>query len=397
MNIHEYQAKALLHQFGVPISRGVAVLKASDSDAAAKQLPGPIWVVKSQIHAGGRGKGKFKEASAGDKGGVRIAKSVAEVNEFAKQMLGATLVTIQTGAQGKQVNRLYIEEGSDIDKEFYLSILVDRETSKVSFVVSTEGGVNIEEVAHKTPEKIVTFSVDPATGIMGHHGRTVAKALKLTGDLAKKAEKLVTQLYSAFVAKDMAMLEVNPLVVTKQGDLRVLDAKVSFDNNALFRHPDIMELRDTTEEDEKEIQASKYDLAYVALDGNIGCMVNGAGLAMATMDIIKLYGKEPANFCDVGGGAGKEKVAAAFKIITADPKVEGILVNIFGGIMKCDVIAEGVVAAVQEVGLKVPLVVRLEGTNVELGKKILNESGLAITAADDLDDAAKKIVAAVKG
>jgi succinyl-CoA synthetase beta subunit len=397
MNIHEYQAKALLHQFGVPISRGVPVLKAADADAAAKQLPGPIWVVKSQIHAGGRGKGKFKEASAGDKGGVRIAKSVAEVDEFAKQMLGATLVTVQTGPHGKQVNRLYIEEGSDIEKEFYLSILVNRETSEVSFVVSTEGGVNIEEVAHATPEKIVSFSVDPATGIMPHHGRTVANALKLTGDLAKQAEKLTGQLYAAFVAKDMAMLEINPLVVTKQAQLRVLDAKVSFDSNALYRHPDVVALRDETEEDAKEIEASKYDLNYVALDGTIGCMVNGAGLAMATMDIIKLYGMEPANFLDVGGGASVEKVAAAFKIITADPSVKGILVNIFGGIMKCDVIAEGVVAAVKQVGLKVPLVVRLEGTNVEQGKKIIRESGLNVVPADNLDDAAQKIVKAVKG
>ncbi|MEA2920591.1 MAG: succinyl-CoA synthetase beta subunit [Bradyrhizobium sp.] len=397
MNIHEYQAKALLHEFGVPISNGAAVLQASESDAAAKKLGGPVWVVKSQIHAGGRGKGKFKEASAGDKGGVRVAKSVAEVNDFAKQMLGATLVTVQTGPQGKQVNRLYVEEGSDIDKEFYLSILVNRETSEVSFVVSTEGGVNIEDVAHNTPEKIVSFSVDPATGIMPHHGRTVAKALKLTGDLAKQAEKLASQLYNAFVAKDMAMLEINPLVVTKQGDLRVLDAKVSFDGNALYRHPELMALRDETEEDSKEIEASKYDLNYVALDGNIGCMVNGAGLAMATMDIIKLYGMSPANFLDVGGGADKAKVAAAFKIITADPKVKGILVNIFGGIMKCDVIAEGVVAAVKEVGLKVPLVVRLEGTNVDAGKKIIRESGLNVLPADDLDDAAQKIVKAVQG
>ena len=300
MNIHEYQAKALLGEFGVTISKGVPVLKAADSDAAAKSLPGPVWVVKSQIHAGGRGKGKFKEASAGDKGGVRIAKSVAEVNEFAKEMLGATLVTVQTGPHGKQVNRLYIEDGSDIDKEFYLSILVNRETSEVSFVVSTEGGVNIEDVAHNTPEKIVTFSVDPATGIMGHHGRTVAKALGLSGDLAKQAEKLVKQLYEAFTAKDMAMLEINPLVVTKQGDLRVLDAKVSFDDNAMFRHPDVLALRDETEEDAKEIEASKYDLNYVTLDGTIGCMVNGAGLAMATMDIIKLYGMEPANFLEIG-------------------------------------------------------------------------------------------------
>src|ERR1044071_7242722 len=398
MNIHEYQAKALLHEFGVPISRGVPLLKASDAEAAARQLPGPVWVVKSQIHAGGRGKGKFKEAKAGDKGGVRIAKSIAEVAEYAKQMLGSTLVTVQTGPAGKQVNRLYIEDGSDIDKEFYLSILVNRETSEVSFVVSTEGGMNIEEVAHNTPEKIVSFSVDPATGIMAHHGRTVAKALNLTGDLAKQAEKLAAQLYAAFVAKDMAMLEINPLVVTRQGELRVLDAKVSFDDNALYRHPEVaVALRDLTEEDAKEIEASKYDLNYVTLDGTIGCMVNGAGLAMATMDIIKLYGEAPANFLDVGGSASKEKVTAAFKIITSDPKVKGILVNIFGGIMRCDVIAEGVVAAVKESGLKVPLVVRLEGTNVELGKKIIAESKLHVTSADDLDDAAQKIVKAVKG
>src|SRR6478736_233819 len=396
MNIHEYQAKALLNEFGVAISRGVPVLKAEDAEAAARQLPGPIWVVKSQIHAGGRGKGKFKEASAGDKGGVRIAKSVAEVAENAKQMLGKTLVTIQTGAHGKQVNRLYIEEGSDIDKEFYLSILVNRETSEVSFVVSTEGGVNIEDVAHKTPEKIITFSVDPATGIMAHHGRTVAKALHLTGDLAKQAEKLVSQLYAAFTAKDMAMLEINPLVVTKQGQLRVLDAKVSFDDNAMFRHPEVAALRDETEEDAKEIEASKYDLNYVALEGSIGCMVNGAGLAMATMDIIKLYGEAPANFLDVGGSASKEKVTAAFKIITSDHHVKGILINIFGGIMRCDVIAEGVVAAVKDVGLRVPLVVRLEGTNVAQGKEIIAHSNLNVTSADDLDDAAQKIVKAVR-
>ncbi len=397
MNIHEYQAKALLSEFGVAVSKGFPVLRPEDADAATKSVPGPIWVVKSQIHAGGRGKGKFKEASAGDKGGVRIAKSADEVKQYVKQMLGATLVTVQTGPAGKQVNRLYIEEGSDIEKEFYLSLLVNRETSEVSFVVSTEGGVNIEDVAHATPEKIVSFSVDPATGIMGHHGRAVAKALKLTGDLAKQAEKLTNQLYNAFVAKDMAMLEINPLVVTKQGSLRVLDAKVAFDDNALFRHPEVVALRDETEEDAKEIEASKYDLNYVALDGDIGCMVNGAGLAMATMDIIKLYGMSPANFLDVGGGATVEKVAAAFKIITADPNVKGILVNIFGGIMKCDVIAEGVVAAVKQVGLKVPLVVRLEGTNVEQGKKIIRESGLNVLPADNLDDAAQKIVKAVKG
>ncbi len=397
MNIHEYQAKALLKEFGVPVSRGVPIFKASDAEAAAKELGGPLWVVKSQIHAGGRGKGKFKEASAGDKGGVRLAKSVDEVKSFAQQMLGATLVTIQTGAAGKQVNRLYIEEGSDIEKELYLSALVDRESSEVSFVVSTEGGMDIEEVAHKTPEKIITFSIDPATGVMPHHGRTAARALGLKGELAKQVESLITKLYTAFVAKDMAMLEINPLIITKQGDLRCLDAKVSFDSNALYRHPDVVALRDTSEEDAKEIEASKYDLAYIALDGTIGCMVNGAGLAMATLDIIKLYGETPANFLDVGGGASEEKVTAAFKIITADPNVKGILVNIFGGIMKCNVIARGVIAAVKTVGLKVPLVVRLEGTNVAEGKKIISESGLNVLPADDLDDAAQKIVNAVKG
>ena len=395
MNIHEYQAKAVLKEFGAPVSRGIAVLKAEDAEKAAKELGGPLWVVKSQIHAGGRGKGKFKEASAGEKGGVRLSKSVEDVVANVKQMLGATLVTIQTGPAGKQVNRLYIEEGSDIAKEFYLSMLVDRTTSRIAFVVSTEGGMDIEEVAHSTPEKIITFSVDPATGVMGHHGRRVAQALGLTGDLAKQAQSLIEKLYKAFVAKDMEMLEINPLIVTTDGNLKCLDAKVSFDNNALYRHPDIAALRDETEEDKAELEASKYDLNYITLDGTIGCMVNGAGLAMATMDIIKLYGESPANFLDVGGGASKEKVTAAFKIITADPNVKGILINIFGGIMKCDIIAEGVIAAVKEVGLKVPLVVRLEGTNVELGKKILNESGLAITAADDLDDAAKKIVAAI--
>ena len=396
MNIHEYQAKAVLKEFGVPVSRGVPLLKAADAEAAAKELGGPLWVVKSQIHAGGRGKGKFKEASAGTAGGVRLARSVDEVKTFAQQMLGATLVTVQTGPDGKQVNRLYVEEGSDIDKEFYLSALVDRETSRVSFVVSTEGGVNIEDVAHNKPEKIVSFSVDPATGIMPHHGRRVAKALNLSGDLAKQAEDLVTRLYTAFRAKDMSMLEVNPLVVTKGGKLLCLDAKISFDSNALYRHPDIVVLRDETEEDPKEIEASKFDLNYVALDGSIGCMVNGAGLAMATMDIIKLYGMAPANFLDVGGSATKEKVTAAFKIITSDPAVKGILINIFGGIMKCDVIAEGVVAAVNEVGLKIPLVVRLEGTNVDLGKKIIKESGLNVVPADNLDAAAQKIVKAVK-
>jgi succinyl-CoA synthetase beta subunit len=396
MNIHEYQAKAILKTFGVPVSRGVAVLNASEAEAAAKELGGPLWVVKSQIHAGGRGKGKFKEAAAGEKGGVRLAKSVEEVKSFVEQMLGNTLVTIQTGPAGKQVNRLYIEDGSDIEKEFYLSALVDRATSRVSFVVSTEGGMDIEEVAHSTPEKIISFSVDPATGIMPHHGRTVAKALGLTGDLAKQAGVLVAQLYKAFVDTDMEMLEINPLIITTDQKLKCLDAKVSFDSNSLYRHPDIFALRDESEEDAKEIEASKHDLAYIALDGTIGCMVNGAGLAMATMDIIKLYGEFPANFLDVGGGATKEKVTAAFKIITADPNVKGILVNIFGGIMKCDVIAEGVIAAVKEVGLKVPLVVRLEGTNVELGKKIISGSGLNVISADDLDDAAQKIVKAVR-
>ena len=397
MNIHEYQAKAILKEFGANVSRGVAIFKAEDAAAAAKQLGGPLWVVKSQIHAGGRGKGKFKESEAGEKGGVRLAKSVDEVVAFAKQMLGHTLVTVQTGPAGKQVNRLYVEDGSDIEQEFYLSALVDRATSRIAFVVSTEGGVDIEDVAHSSPEKIRTLSIDPTTGAMPHHGRAVADALGLTGDLARQAEKLVAQLYAAFVAKDMAMLEINPLIVTKQGQLKCLDAKVSFDSNSLYRHPEIVSLRDESEEDQKEIEASRHDLSYVTLDGSIGCMVNGAGLAMATMDIIKLYGESPANFLDVGGGASKEKVTAAFKIITADPNVKGILINIFGGIMRCDVIAEGVIAAVKEVGLKVPLVVRLEGTNVELGKKIIGQSGLNVISADDLDDAAQKIVNAIKG
>jgi succinyl-CoA synthetase beta subunit len=395
MNIHEYQAKAVLKEFGVPVSRGVAVLKASDAGAAAKELGGPLWVVKSQIHAGGRGKGKFKEAEAGEKGGVRLAKSVREVESFVAQMLGKTLVTAQTGPAGKQVNRIYLEEGANIAKEFYLSLLVDRSTSRVAFVVSTEGGMEIEEVAHHAPDKIVTFSVDPVTGALPHHGRIVAKTLGLAGDLADQAEALTARLYAAFVAKDMAMLEINPLIVSAEGRLKCLDAKISFDSNALYRHPEILALRDETEEDPKEIEASKHDLSYVALDGAIGCMVNGAGLAMATMDIIKLYGAEPANFLDVGGGATKDKVSAAFKIITADPQVKGILVNIFGGIMKCDVIAEGVIAAVKEVGLEVPLVVRLEGTNVDIGKKIIADSRLNVISADDLDDAAQKIVNAV--
>jgi succinyl-CoA synthetase beta subunit len=395
MNIHEYQAKQVLKGFGAPVAEGVAITSADQAEAAAKQLPGPLYVVKSQIHAGGRGKGKFKELPADAKGGVRLAFSIEDVVKNAKEMLGNTLVTAQTGPAGKQVNRLYIEDGADIDRELYCSLLVDRGTGRVSFVVSTEGGMDIEAVAHDTPEKILTIDIDPEAGVTPANVAEINGAYGLTGAAAKDGESLFPILYKAFVDKDMAMLEVNPLIVMKDGHLRVLDAKVSFDGNALFRHEDMKALRDETEEDAKEIEASEWDLAYVALDGNIGCMVNGAGLAMATMDIIKLYGKEPANFCDVGGGASKEKVAAAFKIITADPAVQGILVNIFGGIMRCDVIAEGVVAAVKEVGLKVPLVVRLEGTNVVEGKRILNESGLAITAADDLDDAAQKIVAAV--
>jgi len=373
MNIHEYQGKAVLKS----------------------KLGGPLWVVKSQIHAGGRGKGKFIESSAGEAGGVRLARSVDDVVENAKQMLGAHLVTAQTGDGGKQVNRLYIEDGSDIETELYLSIIINRDTSQVSFIASTEGGMDIEAVAHDTPEKVINFDVDPATGFMPHHGRTLAKALGLTGDLAKQCRKLGQTLYNGFLAKDMSMLEINPLIVTEDGRLHCLDAKISFDENALFRHPDIQELRDITEEDPKETEAKKFDLSYVALDGNIGCMVNGAGLAMSTMDIIKLYGAEPANFLDVGGGATKENIVAAFKILTSDDNVKGILINIFGGIMKCDVIAQGTVDAVKEVGLEVPLVVRLEGTNVEAGKDIINNSGLNVIAADDLDDAAQKIVKAV--
>src|SRR5262245_26404595 len=396
MNIHEYQAKQVLAKYGVPVAQGLPAFSVQEAVDAATKLGGPVWAVKSQIHAGGRGKGKFKEAKAGDKGGVRIAKSVDEVKQFAEQMLGSTLVTIQTGPNGKQVNRIYVEQGSAIEKEFYLSMLVDRESSRVAIVASTEGGMDIEKVAHDTPEKIVTITVDPVANICPHHVRRLSKALGLDADLAKQMSPMLTNLYRAFVEKDMSLLEINPLIITKDGKLLCLDAKVGFDGNALFRHPDIAALRDETEEDEKEIEASKFDLNYIALDGSIGCMVNGAGLAMATMDIIKLYGMAPANFLDVGGSATKEKVTAAFKIITSDPNVKGILVNIFGGIMKCDVIAEGVVAAVKEVGLKVPLVVRLEGTNVDLGKKIIAQSGLNVTSADDLDDAAQKVVAAVK-
>jgi succinyl-CoA synthetase beta subunit len=397
MNIHEYQAKQILKAYGAPVSRGVPVLDPEGARAAAGQIDGPVWVVKAQIHAGGRGKGKFKEAEAGEKGGVRVTRSADEAVQNVRQMLGKTLVTHQTGPAGKQVNRIYIEEGAAIARELYLSLLVDRETSRIAFVASTEGGMNIEEVAHETPEKILSFSVDPATGIQPFHGRKIAYALGLEGAAVKQCVQLVNTLYKVFVEKDCSLVEINPLIVTEEGNLVCLDCKMNFDSNALYRHKDIVELRDETEEDPKELEASKYDLNYIALDGEIGCMVNGAGLAMATMDIIKLYGSEPANFLDVGGGATKEKVTEAFKIITSDPKVKGILVNIFGGIMRCDVIAEGVVAAVKEVGLKVPLVVRLEGTNVELGKQIINESGLNVIAADNLADAAGKIVKAVKG
>ena len=397
MNIHEYQAKQLLKEFGAPVSDGRPVLKAEDAKTAAGELDGPLWVVKAQIHAGGRGKGSFIEPEAGEAGGVRLTKSVSEAAEEAQKMMGRTLVTHQTGPAGKQVNRVYIEDGAGIETELYLALLVDRVTSRVSFVASTEGGMDIEEVAANTPEKIVSFSVDPASGLSAFHGRRVAFTLGLEGKQVKQCVQLISTLYRMFIEKDMEMLEINPLIVTSDGDLKCLDAKMSFDGNALYRHSDIVALRDETEEDAKELEASKYDLNYITLDGEIGCMVNGAGLAMATMDIIKLYGSEPANFLDVGGGATKEKVTEAFKIITSDPNVKGILVNIFGGIMRCDVIAEGVIAAVKEVGLSVPLVVRLEGTNVELGKEIINNSGLDVIAADNLADAAQKIVAAVKG
>ncbi len=396
MNIHEYQAKELLAKFGVAIPAGYAALTVDEAVEAAGKLPGPIYVVKSQIHAGGRGKGKFKELSPEAKGGVRLSKTIEEVRANATDMLGNTLVTIQTGDAGKQVNRLYITDGADIKSEYYLSMLVDRKTGRIAMIVSTEGGMDIEDVAHNTPEKIRTITIDPAEGFQPHHGRAVAFALKLQGDLNKQAAKVAEQLYNAFIATDMAMLEINPLVETTDGKILVLDAKVSFDSNALYRHPDIFALRDESEEDPSEIEASKYDLAYIKLDGNIGCMVNGAGLAMATMDIIKLNGEFPANFLDVGGGATKEKVTAAFKLILSDPAVKGILVNIFGGIMRCDIIADGIVAAAKEVNLAVPLVVRLEGTNVQQGKDILANSGLPIVSADDLGDAAKKIVAQVQ-
>ncbi|HEX8240126.1 MAG TPA: ADP-forming succinate--CoA ligase subunit beta [Allosphingosinicella sp.] len=396
MNVHEYQAKELLAKQGIPVPAGYAALSVEEAVEAAGKLPGPLWIVKAQIHAGGRGKGRFKELGADAKGGVRLARSIEEVRTNAGEMLGKTLVTIQTGAEGKQVNRLYVTDGVDIAREYYLALLVDRGSGRVAMVASTEGGMDIEAVAHDTPEKITTITIDPGQGFMPHHGRALAFALKLDGELNKQAQKLARQLYDAFLALDCAMLEINPLVATDDGRMLVLDAKMSFDSNAEFRHPEFETLRDETEEDPMEVEASKFDLAYIKLDGNIGCMVNGAGLAMATMDIIKLNGAEPANFCDVGGGANTEKVTAAFKIILSDPAVKGILVNIFGGIMRCDIIAEGIIAAAKEVDLKVPLVVRLEGTNVEEGKRILADSGLAITPANDLGDAAKKIVAAVR-
>ncbi|WP_174291710.1 ADP-forming succinate--CoA ligase subunit beta [Sphingomonas bacterium] len=396
MNIHEYQAKELLASFGVPVPAGFAAMSVEEAVAATDKLPGPLYVVKAQIHAGGRGKGKFKELGPEAKGGVRLAKTADEVRSAAADMLGNTLVTVQTGEHGKQVNRLYVTDGVDIAKEFYLALLVNRATGRVSMVASTEGGMDIETVAHDTPEKIHSVDIDTATGFMSHHGRAVAAALDLKGDLAKQAANVASKLYAAFVGTDAEQIEINPLAVTDDGKLMVLDAKVGFDGNAMFRHKDLAALRDETEEDPAELEASKYDLAYIKLDGDIGCMVNGAGLAMATMDIIKLNGMFPANFLDVGGGASKEKVTAAFKIILADPNVKGILVNIFGGIMKCDIIADGIVAAAKEVNLSVPLVVRLEGTNVQAGKDILANSGLAIVPANDLGDAAKKIVAEVK-
>jgi len=396
MNIHEYQAKELLAKAGIAVPAGYPAMSVEEAVAAAKKLPGPLWVVKAQIHAGGRGKGKFRELPAEAKGGVRLAHSLEQVEASAREMLGNTLVTVQTGEAGKQVNRLYVTDGVDIAKEYYLALLVDRATGRIAMVVSTEGGMSIEDVAHDSPEKIATLTIDPAQGFQPHHGRAVAYALELDGAANKAAQKLARQLYDAFVSLDCSMLEINPLVETPDGRMLVLDAKVSFDSNAEFRHPELESLRDESEEDPMEVEAGKHDLAYIKLDGNIGCMVNGAGLAMATMDIIKLNGAFPANFCDVGGGASKEKVSAAFKIILSDPAVEGILVNIFGGIMRCDTIAEGIVAAAREIDLKVPLVVRLEGTNVEQGKAILAQSGLAIVPANDLGDAARKIVAEVK-
>ncbi|QJE71919.1 ADP-forming succinate--CoA ligase subunit beta [Aerophototrophica crusticola] len=395
MNIHEYQAKGLLKKYGVAVPRGGVAYTPEEARKVAEELGGPVWVVKSQIHAGGRGAGRFKEDPNG-KGGVRVVKSVDDVVANAGAMLGKVLVTKQTGPEGKEVNRLYVEEGADIKRELYLSMLLDRATSRVTIVASTEGGMEIEEVAHNTPEKIVKVAIDPVEGLQGYHARKVAFALGLEGKQVGAAAKFLTAMYKAFVDLDMSLVEINPLVVTGSGEVIALDAKMNFDDNALYKHPEVEELRDESEEEASETEATKHGLNYVKLDGNIGCMVNGAGLAMATMDIIKLYGGEPANFLDVGGGATKERVTTAFKLILSDPNVEGILVNIFGGIMRCDVIAEGVVAAAREVSLHVPLVVRLEGTNVDLGKKILAESGLPILSADNLADAAEKIVKSVK-
>lgn len=386
MNIHEYQAKGLLKKYGAPVLDGGVAYTAAEAVDEAKKLGGPVWVVKAQIHAGGRGKA----------GGVKVVKSLDDVEAVAKDLIGKTLVTHQTGPEGKEVKRVYVEDGCAIKSEFYLSMLLDRATGRVAIMASTEGGMDIEEVAESTPEKIVTITIDPVTGLQPFHCRRVAFGLKLEGAAAKECQKVVASLYKAYTELDASLLEINPLVLTEDDKMIVLDAKMSFDGNALFRHPDVRELRDESEEDPKEIEASKYDLNYISLDGSIGCMVNGAGLAMATMDIIKLKGSEPANFLDVGGGATKERVTEAFKIILSDDNVEGILVNIFGGIMRCDVIAEGVVAAAREVALSVPLVVRLEGTNVELGKQIMAESGLPIITADDLNDAAEKVVKAVK-
>jgi len=396
MNIHEYQAKQLLKGYGVDVLEGGVVYSEVDAFTVAERLGGPVWVVKSQIHAGGRGKGRFKEEEAGPGGGVRLARSEREVELAAAQMLGHTLVTHQTGPDGRRVKRVYIEQGCDIRRELYISVLVDRTVSRVAIMASTEGGMDIEEVAAKTPEKIVRVDIDPVEGLQAYHTRRIAFALGLTGKQVKAAEKTIAGLYKAFVDLDASLVEVNPLVVTGDDRVIALDAKMGFDDNALFRHQNVETLRDEDEEDPAELEATRHSLSYVKLDGNIGCMVNGAGLAMATMDIIKLYGGEPANFLDVGGGATKERVTTAFKLILADPNVEGILVNIFGGIMRCDVIAEGVIAAAREVSLSVPLVVRLEGTNVDLGKKILSESGLPIIAADNLADAAEKAVKAVK-
>lgn len=395
MNIHEYQGKQLLAKYGVAVPKGHVAYTVDEAVKAATDLGGGICVVKSQIHAGGRGAGRFSDKPEG-KGGVRVSKSVDEVRTNAKEMLGHVLITKQTGPAGKQVNRLYVEEGCDIARELYLGMLLDRETSRLTIMASTEGGMEIEDVAHATPEKIIKVAVDPVTGIMPFHARKLAFALGLEGGQVKSATKLVMSLYKAFQDLDCSMVEINPLVVTGKGDVIALDAKVNFDDNALFRHPDVAEMRDETEEDPSELEAAKHELNYIKLDGSIGCMVNGAGLAMATMDIINLYGADPANFLDVGGSATKERVTTAFKIILADPNVEGILVNIFGGIMRCDIIAEGVVAAAKEINISVPLVVRLEGTNVEKGKQILADSGLAITSADNLSDAAEKIVKAVK-